>query len=28
MLYAKAQQMEIDLAESLRKRGYLVFGGH
>jgi hypothetical protein len=28
MPYAKAQQMEIDLAESLRKRGYLVFGGH
>ncbi len=28
MAYAKAQQMEIDLAESLRKRGYLVFGGH
>jgi predicted GIY-YIG superfamily endonuclease len=28
MLYADAVQMEIDLAESLRKRGYLVFGGH
>ena len=28
MPYAKAMQMEIDLAESLRKRGYLVFGGH
>lgn len=28
MPYAKAQQMEIDLADSLRKRGYLVFGGH
>ena len=28
MPYAKAQRMEIALAESLRKRGYLVFGGH
>jgi hypothetical protein len=28
MPYAKAQQMEVDLADSLRKRGYLVFGGH
>ena len=28
MPYAKAVQMEVDLAESLRKRGYLVFGGH
>ena len=28
MSYEKAKQMEILLAESLRKRGYLVFGGH
>ena len=28
MSYAKAQQMETDLADSLRKRGYTVFGGH
>ena len=28
MAYAKALQMEMDLAERLRKRGYLVFGGH
>ena len=28
MPYAKAQAMEVALAESLRKRGYLVFGGH
>ena len=28
MPYATAVQMEIDLADSLRKRGYLVFGGH
>jgi hypothetical protein len=28
MPYAKAQQMEAVLADSLRKRGYLVFGGH
>ena len=28
MPYAKAMQMEVDLAESLRKRGYVVFGGH
>lgn len=28
MPYAKAQQMEVWLAESLRKRGYQVFGGH
>ena len=28
MPYAKAVEMEVILAESLRKRGYLVFGGH
>ena len=28
MPYAKAVEMEVMLAESLRKRGYLVFGGH
>jgi predicted GIY-YIG superfamily endonuclease len=28
MPYAKAQRMEVALADSLRKRGYLVFGGH
>jgi hypothetical protein len=28
MPYKKAQEMEAMLAESLRKRGYLVFGGH
>jgi predicted GIY-YIG superfamily endonuclease len=28
MPYRKAQLMEVMLAESLRKRGYLVFGGH
>jgi hypothetical protein len=28
MPYKKAQLMEVMLAESLRKRGYLVFGGH
>jgi hypothetical protein len=28
MPFAKAQQMEVLLAESLRKRGYLVYGGH
>jgi hypothetical protein len=28
MPYKKAQQMEIDLADSLRKRGFVVFGGH
>lgn len=28
MLYKKAQLMEVMLADSLRKRGYLVFGGH
>ncbi|MFN7913820.1 MAG: hypothetical protein U0Q55_00675 [Vicinamibacterales bacterium] len=28
MPYAKAVRMEVDLAESLRKRGYIVYGGH
>jgi predicted GIY-YIG superfamily endonuclease len=28
MTYARAVKMEALLAESLRKRGYLVFGGH
>jgi hypothetical protein len=28
MPYAKAQAMEIALADSLRKRGYSVYGGH
>jgi predicted GIY-YIG superfamily endonuclease len=28
MSYAKAVEMEAALAESLRKRGYLVYGGH
>jgi predicted GIY-YIG superfamily endonuclease len=28
MPYAKAKVMEVDLADSLRKRGYVVFGGH
>ena len=28
MPYLKAKEMEVVLAESLRKRGYLVFGGH
>ena len=28
MPYAKAKAMEIVLADSLRKRGFLVFGGH
>ena len=28
MPYKKAQWMEATLAESLRKRGFLVFGGH
>ena len=28
MPYRKAQVMEVMLADSLRKRGYLVFGGH
>ena len=28
MPYAKALEMEGKLADSLRKRGYIVFGGH
>jgi predicted GIY-YIG superfamily endonuclease len=28
MPYLKAKAMEVFLAESLRKRGYVVFGGH
>jgi hypothetical protein len=28
MPYKKAQFMEVALAESLRKRGFVVFGGH
>ena len=28
MPYAKAKEMEGMLAESLRKRGYVVYGGH
>ncbi len=28
MPYARAQAMEVMLADSLRKRGYLVYGGH
>jgi predicted GIY-YIG superfamily endonuclease len=28
MPYAKALEMEVALAESLRKRGYQVYGGH
>jgi len=28
MPFRKAQEMEIALADSLRKRGYQVFGGH
>jgi predicted GIY-YIG superfamily endonuclease len=28
MPYAKAAEMEVALADSLRKRGYAVFGGH
>jgi predicted GIY-YIG superfamily endonuclease len=28
MPYAKAKEMEVFLAESLRKRGYVVYGGH
>lgn len=28
MSYAKAKEMEVLLAESLRKRGYVVYGGH
>jgi hypothetical protein len=28
MSYAKAKDMEVAIADSLRKRGYLVYGGH
>jgi hypothetical protein len=28
MSYARAKEMEAFLADSLRKRGFLVFGGH
>jgi predicted GIY-YIG superfamily endonuclease len=28
MPYARAQEMEVWLAESLRKRGFVVYGGH
>ena len=28
MPYEKAKKMEVFLADSLRKRGYIVFGGH
>ena len=28
MPYAKAVEMEVALADSLRKRGYVVYGGH
>jgi hypothetical protein len=28
MPFKKAQEMEVLLADSLRKRGYLVYGGH
>jgi hypothetical protein len=28
MPYKKAQWMEVALADSLRKRGFVVFGGH
>jgi hypothetical protein len=28
MPYEKAVRMEVALADSLRKRGFLVFGGH
>ena len=28
MSYAKALEMEAALADSLRKRGYVVYGGH
>ena len=28
MPYAKAKLMEVWLADSLRKRGFMVFGGH
>ena len=28
MSYAKAKDMEVMLADSLRKRGFVVYGGH
>jgi hypothetical protein len=28
MPYARAKEMEVFLADSLRKRGYVVYGGH
>ena len=28
MSYEKAVEMEVMLAESLRRRGYMVYGGH
>jgi hypothetical protein len=28
MPYAKAKEMEVMLADSLRKRGFVVYGGH
>ena len=28
MSYAKAKDMEVFLADSLRKRGFVVYGGH
>jgi hypothetical protein len=28
MPFSKAKEMEVLLADSLRKRGYLVYGGH
>jgi hypothetical protein len=28
MPYDRAKDMEVFLADSLRKRGYVVFGGH
>ena len=28
MPYAKAKEMEVLLADSLRKRGFVVYGGH
>ena len=28
MPFAKAKEMEVALADSLRKRGYVVYGGH
>src|SRR5215510_14007817 len=28
MRYARAKEMEVFLADSLRKRGFIVYGGH